>query len=389
MSNAVTAMADDVALVINGRRYRGWKSVRITRSIESLAGSFSLEVSDRWDGQTDPWPIQNEDACRVEIDGEVLIDGYVDTTDISATKDSRTLSYGGKDKAAAIVENSATVQGASVIKKIGASESATFDPTKHNADAVKWSYTNIDVADFTRAIARPHGLSVSVQAGLTFRKVPKVVVNPGETGWETVKRVAEAAGVLLVSDGAGGILITRTGTTRATILQEGFNVLEAGRRSDATNRFRLYLLSCQLPGTDEASGTATRIQAQATDDDVRRASRVLLIRPDKGYTTAEARARADWEARNRAARADAITCTVQGWRQPNGMLWPLNALTHVRAPTMIGVDGEMLISQVEYSLGSNGRLTQLRLLRPDAFEPEPVAAAVGGTGAWDELRKGV
>lgn len=380
---------DDVALVVNGKRYGGWKSVRITRSIESLAGSFALDVSDRWDGQTDPWPIQNEDACRIEIDGEVMIDGYVDVTDINATKDSRTLAYTGKDRCAAIVENSATVQGASVIAKVGASTSATDDPTKHKAEAVKWSYTNIDVANFTRAIARPHGIAVSVQPGLTFRKVPKEVVNPGETGWETVKRVAEAAGVLLVSDGAGGILITRTGTARAANLIEGFNLLAAGRRSDATNLFRLYLLSCQLPGTDEASGDATAIQAQATDPNVRRASRVLLIRPDKGYTTAEARARADWEARNRAARADAITGTVQGWRQPNGALWPLNALTRVTAPKMIGVDGEMLITQVEYSRGDGGTFTRMNLMRPDAFEPEPFAATVGGSGAWDELRRGV
>lgn len=388
-------MSDDVVLVVNGRRYGGWKSIRITRTIESLAGSFSLDVSDRWDGQTDPWPIQNEDACRVEIDPgdgrrpEVLIDGWVDTTDIAASETSRTLAYTGKDRCAAIVENSATVQGASVVAKAATKASPTEDATKHSASAVKWVYTNIDVADFTRAIARPHGLSVSVQPGLTFKKLPKVVVNPGDTGWETVKRVAESVGVLLVSDGAGGILITRTGTVRAANLIEGFSLKAASRRSDATNLFRLYLLSCQIPGTDEASGDATAVQAQAADPNVRRASRVILIRPDKGYNTAEARARADWEARNRAARADAITCTVQGWRQPNGQLWPLNALTRVQAPRMIGVDGEMLITQVEHSLSEGGRITQLHLMRPDAFEPEPVHATVGGSGGWDELRKGV
>src|SRR5215510_3723043 len=136
---------DNVVLIVNGRRYGGWKSVRITRSIETLAGSFALDVSDRWDGQTDPWPIRNEDACRVEIDGEVMIDGYVDVTDINATKDSRTLAYTGKDRAAAIVECSATVQGASVFAKANTGGSGTGpgeDTTKHKAESVKWVYTN-------------------------------------------------------------------------------------------------------------------------------------------------------------------------------------------------------------------------------------------------------
>lgn len=34
---------DDVTLVVNGKRYGGWKSVRITRTIEALADSFALD----------------------------------------------------------------------------------------------------------------------------------------------------------------------------------------------------------------------------------------------------------------------------------------------------------------------------------------------------------
>lgn len=380
--------ADIVSIVVNGRKYSGMTSARITRSIKTLAGSFALEVSDRWDGESDPWPIQNEDACRVMIDDEVMIDGFVDTTDIDATADSRTLRYGGKDAAAAIVENSATVQGASVKAKAGAG-GGDRDTTKHSAESVKWSYTNIDVVAFTRAIAAPFGLAVSVQSGLVTKRIAREIVNPGDTGWEAVKRVAEAAGVLLVSDGRGGILITRSGKARAANLIEGFNIKLASRHSDATQRFRRYLLSCQVPGTDEAFGEATQIQATATDDDVRRASRILLVRPDKGYSAADARARADWEARIRAARSEELSCTVVGWRQPNGELWPVNALTRVTAPRMLGVDGEMLIAEAEFTIDDrSGRLTKLSLVRPDAFAPEP-SATVSGESGWDELRKGV
>lgn len=366
-------MADEVALAVNGTRYRGWKSVRITRSIESIAGSFALDVSDRWDGVEAPWPIAEEDECRVEIDGITVIDGYVDKRSLSASKDARTLSYSGRDRAAQLVDCSAITDAGGVSKG-------------------KWTFYNIDVFRLAVALAEPFGIPVSVQPGLgvVLAKDKKVVVHPGDTSFEVLSRMAAAAGVLLVSDGAGGLVITRAGAARAASLVESENILAASVDYDAADRFHRYLISSQIPGLDEASGEATRIQAEAIDKGVRRTERVLLIRPDKGYTTAESRQRADWEARVRAARAEKVNVTVQGWKQPNGKLWPINAITRVRAPRLIGVDGDLLISQVEYSIGDGGKVTQLSLVRPDAFTPEPSATVKpsDGSGAWKELAKG-
>ncbi len=158
---------------------------------------------------------------------------------------------------------------------------------------------------------------------------------------------------------------------------------------DADERFYRYKITTQAAGTDDAAGNATRVQAEAVDEGVTRTDRVLLIRPDKGYSVADARRRADWEARIRAARSEAVNVTVQGWKQPNGSLWPVNALTYVKAPRAIGVDGNLLISQVDYSVGEGGQVTQLRLVRPDAFTPEPQKATVKASGGgWKEIRKG-
>src|SRR5262245_29527373 len=120
---------EEVVLVVGGKGYAGWKSIRVTQSIESLSGSFALEVSDRWGGQDKPWPIIEGDVCRVEIAGQVVIDGYVDKRSLSASKDSRTLSYSGRDRAAALVDCSMLVGDAS---------------TGSN----KWSYRNLDIAQF-------------------------------------------------------------------------------------------------------------------------------------------------------------------------------------------------------------------------------------------------
>jgi prophage tail gpP-like protein len=356
-------MSEDVALLVGGFRYEGWKSVRITRSIESIAGSFALDVSDRWDGRFDPWPILEEDPCRVEIDGTVVIDGYVDKRSISAAATSRTLSYTGRDRAAALVDCSAILD--------------------------RWTLRDVDVAEFVTNVAAPFGVRVSVQSGLKLSRVPKVSFSPGDAAFDVIKQVAESDGVLIVSDGAGGIKITRSGTARATPLVEAENIVSASVEYDAAGRFHHYVIATQPGSTDEASGDAVRIAAGAVDEGVRRTNRVALIQPERGYSMADARKRADWEARIRAARATAVTIVVLGWKQPSGALWPINALTRVRAPRLIDIDGDMLISQVEHSIGEQGKVTQLRLVRPDAFTPEPVSAKVAARPrGWPEVRKG-
>lgn len=365
--------APEVKLLIGGVSYAGWKDIRITLSLESLAGSFSLAVSDRWGDDRQVRPIRVEDACKVIISDngrdQVVIDGFVDGRENQADATSRNLTYTGKDRAGALVENSLLVGGASV-------------------KSSKWTYYNLDIAKFTRQVAEPHGIKVSVQPGLVLPVDPRLVAHVGESGFEAVRRTAGSAQVLVVSDAKGGIIITRSGTQRAAPLVEGFNIRTASIKEDATNRFRKYIVSTQAPGSDAGAGddddgaAASQIEAEAFDLDVRRADRTIIIRPEKGSSVAEARRRAEWEARIRAAQAATVKVTVQGWQQPDGSLWPLNALTTVSAPTLIDVDGEMLISQVEYSLGDGGQVTQLSLVRPDALTPQPQTAVVSGEGLW-------
>jgi prophage tail gpP-like protein len=358
----------DVRLIVGGRSYGGWKGVRVTRTIESLAGSFDLDVTDRWGELEEPWPIAEEDPCRVEIEGEVVVDGFIDKRSISIGADARTLGYSGRDRTAALVDCSAELD--------------------------VWTFRNASVVDVASKVAEPFGIKVSVQAGLVLPKpTGKVVVSPGDTAFAVIDRAATEAGVLVVGDGAGGILITRAGSERAAPLVLGQNIKALSVDYDATERFARYVVLTQVGGTDGASGGATRIRGQATDAEIRRTERVMILRPEAGITADFARQRADWEARIRAARAEAVSITVLGWRQPSGKVWPVNALARVRA-IAAGIDGDLLISQADYSIGADGEVTELHLVRPDAFTPEPKAVVSGagggggGGGGWKELAGG-
>lgn len=349
-----------LALLVNGRRYEGWRSVNVTRTIRAAAGSFDLEISDRWSGQEQPWPIVEEDSCRVEVEGQVVIDGWVGSRQQSISASARTFSVSGKDKAGVLVECSTLL--------------------------TRWSFRNATALDIARTVADQYGITVSLAPGIgSLTPSRKLVVNPGESAWDVIQRAAQTSGLLAISDGAGALRLARAGDSRAQTLVEGRNILAASIDYQAADRFATYVVLAQNAGDDSSSGNALRIRAASRDEDVRRSDRVSVIRPQRRLTRAEARQYADWLARVNAARAESLTVTVQGWTQSSGELWPVNALCAIQAPS-IGVDGEMLVAQARYSFSTAGKLTELTLVRPDAFSPDPSAVVRSSGTKWKKER---
>lgn len=353
-----------VELAVNGRLYAGWKQVSITRSIETIAGLFSLGISERWSGQDEVWPILEQDECLVLIDGETVIHGFVDTRNPRFDSESDDLTVSGRDRAGDLVDSS--------------------------VDIGRWTFVNATVLDIARAVAAQHDITVELQEGLTLpAPIPKLVINTGDTGSATILKAAKMSGVLAVSDGAGGITLTRGGTDRAAALIQGENMLSGDGRFDASRRLSSYVVLSQVAGTDKAHGKAARTRGEAVDEGVRRTNRTLVLRPATGQSRAYAQQTADWTARTRAARGARVIVTVTGWQQQTGALWRPNTISHVTS-AKLGVDGDMLISQVQYLIGERGEITSLSLVRPDAFTPSPVARVKAGRSKgnfWDRVNR--
>ena len=349
-----------VELAVNDVIYGGWKQISIVRSIETLAGRFSLTITDQWADQAEPWPIREEDSCTVLIDGEKVIDGFVDTRDPSFDAETESLQVTGLDRAGALVQNS--------------------------VDIGKWSFKNATVLDIVKAVAAQHLIKVKLGSGVTLpARIPELVIGIGDTGATVIQTVTKQAGLLAVSDGLGSIVLIR-GTTdeRAAPLIQGQNILAASGRFDASRRHSLYIVLSQVAGTDKSHGKASRTRGQAIDEGVRRFGRTHIIRPSTGQSRADAQRLADWTARTRAAQSARVTITVASWKQPDGKLWEPNTISLVQSPKL-GVDGDMLISEVEYMTGETSEMARLSLVRPDAFTPSPTATVkTGGKGDfWD------
>lgn len=345
-----------LSLLVGGQAFAGWQSVRVRRSIEQCAGGFELAVSELWHNQRTPMSIKPGARCEVMIGQQVVITGHVDGVDLSMGPRDHGVTVSGRDATADLVDCSAT-------GKPG-----------------QWRGRRIE--QIAAELAAPFGVPVRADVD-TGKPLASFALQEGESVFEAIDRAARMRALLLVSDGLGGLLITRAGTRRApTRLVLGQNMLGMRVRADWRDRFSHYVAKGQAPGNDFFSGVkAAQVLARAQDPGVTR-FRPFVLTNDAPDLAATLQQRVQWEANVRAARSLVVEVAVQGWRHELG-LWEPNTLVAVSAPDL-RVDAELLIASVQYTLDDRGSVAELAMVRSDAFNelPKKSDSAAGGTGAF-------
>lgn len=338
---------DKVNLFINGKIYDGWKSAEIKRSLKAASGSFSLSVTDRWTQKQEPWIIAPGDSAELKIGSDLILTGYIDTVSADETKDSLSIAITGRDKTADLID-------CSVESKTG-------------------EFSNVTLKRLAEILCAPFGVSVLAPSSGTGGAFDVFKIQQGETVFEALERAARKRGFLLTTDGTGALQITRPGSIRSTTrLEQGQNIKAMGSVFDQKARFSKYVVKGQDSTFNKTvdPAFAYSIKATATDPTVKR-YRPLVIQSEQLTNLSDAKTRANWEATVRAARASKFNIVLQGWRQGDGSLWRPNQLVLAIAPR-IGLNGEMLITDVSYSITSDGgSISTLSLERKDAYTPEP------------------
>lgn len=330
-----------ISLEVGGLRYSGWEAMQVSDSLESISGSFSLNVAANLD-------IEEEDPCVVRIDDQLVLTGHIERINPTFNETTDDFTASGNSKAYALAKCSANLD--------------------------RWLFRNANVFDIAKKVAEPYGIDVSAQQGLELAPAPrKLAITPGDTGFDVILAAAKASGVHVVSTPEGGIRLTRTGTQRASdALVEGENIVAGSGNYDASDRFYRYIALAQTSGTDRAFGDATRLRSQAFDVDVKRQEQTLILRPEAGHSVAYNKSYADWQARIRAANARSAQVQVEGWTQTDGSLWRKNQIVAVRSPRL-RINGDMLIAQCDYVKDEGGEVTNIRIVRTDAYLPSPSA----------------
>jgi len=371
-----------VALQIDGTTYTGWHAISVQRSMEQAAGQFSASVSERWGGHAEPWRIRPGSRCTVQLDGEVVLTGYVDSYAPSFDAGSHTVQISGRSATADLVDCAAIVAGG--------------------------QFKQLTLLDIAQRLAAPFGLTIELGdvAGLLFGPLADVQVQQGETCHAIIERLSRLQGVL-VCDGPGGTLrLTRAGGRRAAgALVQGANILSASGTLDVSQRHSEYTVKGQRANTDDRedgagesadgvrlvaapgggpAGASIRACIGAALDTAIGRYRPWLVTAETQADDAACGRRAEWEARRRAGMSIRASVTVAGWRQrgTQGPLWDVNLLVPVVAP-WLGIDRELLVASVEFRKDDGGATTALELTLPDAFQGEGGQGVEGTASGGD------
>lgn len=334
-----------VTLSVNGQDYRGWKKVSISAGIERQSRDFKLDVTWRWPGQDQEIPVRQGDYCQVRIGGDLVLSGWIYGTPINYDAHTVNRAVTGRSLTSDLVDCS-----------------AVNSPGQWRGQSV---YQIVD------ALAAPYGVQVVSQVADTG-KLTDHTIEPGETVFESIDRLLTLSRLLSTDDTRGRLVIVRPGSAGRAVdrLELGQNILNGSAQLDFSGVFSEYRVTGQRSGSDTEFGAqASEVKALASDPRAAR-KRVLLIHESGQMTPKLAEARANWERGNRMGKALTLNYKVQGWRQSNGALWLPNMTVRVVDP-LIGIDRDMLISEIEYSLDDNGTFANITVGPPDAFEPEP------------------
>lgn len=367
-------MNNRVEISIGGKRFGGWKSVKIEASIEQVARAFALQVTERLPGQLSYTAFQSGELVEVYIGDDLVCTGYVTATPVSCDGKSLTVTVQGKSRTVDLVDcspPSAAVQ--------SSSSSSTWTGVKgKSGEAVAapaqtaTSWKNLPTAKVLAALASPYGITVKDEVG-AGDKLANHTVNPGETVVASINRLLEKDNLLVTDDAAGNLVVTAPGAggtcTDAIVLGE--NVLSVKAGLDFSKRFSDYVVLGQHKQQDgDTSQTAASDRGGATDSEVRR-YRLKVIK-DSGQSSIEfCRRRADYDMRYARAQSRKATYTVQGWRQKSGKLWPLNGIATV-VDSVLGFDAaNLVIAKVVFDLSDKGMTTSLECCDADGLSREP------------------
>lgn len=348
-------MPERLEVYRDGEILEGWEELRVSRAVDELAGKFVLLFP-----EIEPLaPLERKllrgESLELRVDGELALAGVIVR---------RVKAYNG-------TTNAVTVTGRDLVGDLDEC-SAANEPGQWNGARI---------ATIAREILEPFpGLRFREDLSVaTLGSVTTFALNTGETAFAALERLARMRGLLLASDLAGGIYFTTPGLELAPVsLERGVNVLEGSVEEDETGRFSRYIIHGAGPTPaywDVGLGPGQSFRVESADAGVTR-YRPLVLHSEETAGEAELRARCDFEASVRAARALRVVYALPGWRL-DGHLWRPGQRVPVWDPILeiggeSGIPAELVVGSVDWSRSATGgSRTILELYRPGAFAPEP------------------
>jgi len=344
-------MKHEFALELGGNRYKGWDNVTIEKSMEQCCSTFSIDVIDS--SVLDS--IYPGIPCRLFIDDKVILTGYVDKRSRKANESGVVTIISGRDRTGDLVDCTA-------VKKGG-------------------GWKNTSLLTLCKDVCKPYGISVSVDSMVKSsvnEKFGYVKLDDCESTFSLIERLCRMRSVIPLSESNGNLLLTVSSSSCTTdALVGGKNIIDWNEDIDYSGRYSIYYVSSQSSGSGNSwNGKNVKSNGTATDSFIGSflgRYRPLRISSESSSSSSYLKARASWEAVNRAAKSTGINVSVSGWFQSSGDLWERNLLVPVEYEKL-NCSCTMLINSVSYKITEqDGFMCEMTLKDADSFTPEPSA----------------
>lgn len=347
-----------IEIEINGKRYGGFEEITIKKSLDAVCGVFSFVTTYK---ALNGFPINQNDKCKIYINNESVIVGFIEGFDISYGADYHTITVSGRDRTADIVDssfgNELKIKPPISLQKI--CEKVVHLLGMNDVDTI--SDCEIDVFGTNDVLVSGH-IGINAFHFLdTYARMRQVILT---TGYD------------------GNLLLTRSGNvTMSTILVnrlngESNNILSADLVTDISKRFNKYgyystenICMLSLPGAVHKKPKELSNNKQVYIDTEIRTSRLYSKKKERSSSNkTKIKNRAEWEARIRKVRGFSYQAVVQGFNAINdNTLWKPGQIVHIE-DDMCQLYGSYLINDVTYELsGDSGSLTTINFVDKNAY----------------------
>ena len=350
-----------IEVFANGRKFSYWTDARVSRSLDHIAASFSLSLIAKKDDD-DPVRLFPGDSVEISVDGTKVLRGYVDRLSTSFSSGSHYVNVSGSECSSDLAD---------------CCVESPFE----------WENKKMD--EIIRVICAGFGLKFDNKFGVDVGKpFTRFSVEPGARAIDTIAKLCRERGILPCSDGRGKVyLLNPDKAKRGPALRQGENLISAAVDFSLVDRFSSYTVY----GTGKAKD---KVQAKSSDLDVVR-SRPLIIIDHNAVEKDKVQARADWECKIRKAKSMGFRASVSGWKCDDA-IWEPGVICSFFVPALfVNSPLDLLVSSVEYSWGASGAVTNMTLVQPDVFTPQPESSKKAKTvkksknDPWDSVKKAV
>lgn len=346
---------NDVKLYVGGLIWNGWTNCSVTKSIDGVFGEFTLGLTRR---NADPGvpSIRLGDTCRLTLDGETVISGFINGRNLNI-EDGIDLEINGRDRTALLFKGSVMRQPA------------------------EWS--NQNALQIIEDICKPFGVSVHADAA-PGKPFEKFTAQPGDTAQKVIERLCRHRALLFHASPEGTLVLTTAGlagtfSDTLNMSTTGGNAFSLSLTETLADRASRYVCRTQDRATSWETADHNKIEGSASDPGMPLYCPKIIIADEPGDAKAMQELATATAAIN-AARAETRTYSVAGWRSQNGKLWTINKLVNLQ-DHLEGFSGQKLIKKVTFSFAEKSApTTTLTLVDPKAYhlraEPEKSSGGV-------------